>query len=172
MGDTSEMRDARCEREREPAGAARRRRNEIHGRRSAARWRSGGPGMRLWRRLERLCAGGSKACRHRHRLPGGGCRLSWDVGALSSGPERKALGPQQSPAARANSPSAADLRGVGTRRFLVGSTTSKVQRGKLLPPEQLSKLGPTRGPSTRESCRGRGRWGGRPGNATSAGAVR
>ena len=70
-------RDARCEMGgREPRGAARRLRNEIHGRGWAARWRPSGPGMRLWRRIEGMCAGGRKACRHRHRLPGAGCRLS------------------------------------------------------------------------------------------------
>ena len=85
-----EMRDAR---EREPAGAARRRPNEIHGRRWATRWRSGGPGMRLPSRLDLRSAGGRKACRDRDRLPG-----SWQR-ALLSGPQKdlgKLVAPVQS----------------------------------------------------------------------------
>ena len=40
-----------------------------HGRGWAARWRPGGPGVHLWRRLERRCACGRKACRHRIACP-------------------------------------------------------------------------------------------------------
>ena len=52
------------------------------GGRRASRWRPGDPAMRLRRRVDMVTAGEQGAWRNRHRLPGGGCRLSRDVGAL------------------------------------------------------------------------------------------
>ena len=68
--------------------------------------------------------------------------------------------PSQSPAARANSPCRPDLRGVGGRRFGVGSTTCSTQLADFLPFGPPADLDSPRPPSSRKSGRGRGRWGG------------
>ena len=101
------------------------------------------------------------------------CALGW-VQALACRVHRggaesdRSCAKSQSPPTCAKSPSEAILRAVRNQRFVVRSTSRRLWRANFLPLEPFAVLGPPGRPSSGKSRRGRGRWGGRHGSASSA----